>query len=115
MGLNHPPQRLVRQVADFAARPFPVVHFGDPLVDERHQAQRFGERLDGASAAQQRRSHHRPDRQVTDPIDQPCGLLAALVVEVDALGTTRQNPSGVRGGPAVAQQDDGHVAATARC
>ena len=74
----------------------------------RFEAERFGERLDGAAAAQHRRADHRPDRQVADPIDQPGGLLAALVVEVDALGPTRQHTSGVRGGSTVAQQDDGH-------
>ena len=101
MSLNHPPQRLTRQVAEFAARPLPVVHFGEPVLDQRLQAQRFGERFHGAPASQHWRADQGPDRQLTDPIDQAHGLLAALVVEVDALGAASQHARGVRGRSAV--------------
>lgn len=101
VGLHHLPQGLAHQLADLAARPFAVVHFGEPVVDERRQTQRVGQRLEGAAAAQQRRTDQRADRQVTDPVDQAGGLFAALVVEVDALGTAGEHARGVRGGAAV--------------
>ena len=113
MRLDHRPQRLLDQLAELAAGPFAVVDLGEPVVDVDLDAERCGERLDGLPASQQRGAHHRADRQLTDPIDQSRGLLAALVVELDALGPAGQHVRGVGGGPAVPQQDDGHSALTA--
>ncbi len=54
MGLNHRPQRLLDQIAEFATGPFAVVDLGEPLVDARLDTQCGGERLDGASTTHQR-------------------------------------------------------------
>ncbi|CKT39418.1 Uncharacterised protein [Mycobacterium tuberculosis] len=101
VGLDYPPQRLVDQVTDFSASPFAVVDFGEPVIDERLQAQRLGQRFDGALTPQHWRRRDRPDRQVTNSIDQPGGLLAPLLVEVDA-GPAGQHARGVRGGTGMA-------------
>ena len=50
--------------------------------------------------------------QIAEPIDQVRGLLAALVVELDAFGTAGQHVRGVGRRPAVTQKNDGHVAFT---
>ena len=38
MGLDHRPQRLLRQLTDLAAGPVPVVHLREAVIDERFEA-----------------------------------------------------------------------------
>ena len=54
MRLNHRPQRLLEQLAEFAARPFAVVDLGEPVVDDRLDAEFLDERFDGEPASQLR-------------------------------------------------------------
>ena len=54
MRLDHRPQRLLEQIAEFAASPFAVVDLGEPVVDDRLDTERVGERLNRAPAAQLR-------------------------------------------------------------
>ena len=107
--LHHRPQRLLDQVADLASGPLAVVHLGEAFVDDGLQAERSGQRFDGALASQHRRAHDRADRQRADAVHQGVGLLVALVIEVDALGPAGQRVRGVRRRAAVPQQDDRHV------
>ena len=69
----------------------------------------------GSTVRRQRSSGERTIARIgsaADPLDERLRLLAALVVEVDAVGAAGQRVRGVRGRPAVPQQDDRHVADT---
>ena len=76
--LHHRPERFFDQVTDFAAGPAAVVDLGDALVYHGIQPEGCGKRLDGATAAQQRRAHDRTDRQPGKPFDDCLRLLRAL-------------------------------------
>ncbi len=110
--LHHRPQRLLDQIADLAPGPRAVVDLGDPLIDHRVQAERRRQRIHGLAATQQRRAHDGADRQRAEPLDDGLRLLAALVVELDALGAAGQRVRGVRRRSAVPQQDHRHTADT---
>ena len=112
MRLHHRPQRLFEQIAERAAGPFAVVDFGEPVIGADLDTERGGQRFDSLPAPQQRRAHHRADREFAQPVDQAGGLLAAFVVELDAFGAAGQRVRRIGSGSAVPQQDDGHVALT---
>ena len=52
--LDHGPQRLLEQIAEFAARPFAIVDLGESVVDFRLDTECRSERLDGAPTSQLR-------------------------------------------------------------
>jgi hypothetical protein len=52
LGLHHRPQRLLDQVTDLATGPVAVVHLDEPVVDDRLQTQRGGQRVQRAFAPQ---------------------------------------------------------------
>ena len=54
MRLNHGPQRLLEQIAEFAASPFAVVDLGESVVDDGLHTERVGERLNRAPTPQLR-------------------------------------------------------------
>jgi len=69
----------VDQLADFAAGPFAVVDF--PRAGRRRRVSRHSASASGSTVRRQRSMGELTRariRQVTDPIDQPGGLLAAL-------------------------------------
>ena len=76
----------------------------DHVVELAKRSFYRGQRFHRALTPQHRRADDRADRQRPDPLDERPGLLAAPVVEVDALGPTREGVGHVRRRTGVAQQ-----------
>jgi hypothetical protein len=110
--LHHLPERFLGQRLERLVGPVAVTALPHPLVDvqRRERLAAREDRLGGLPGALERTGHHRGQGYDGQPRGGGRGLLAPLVVEVDAGRPAGEDAAGIGGGPAVPDQDDGgHV------